>query len=327
MKRLPLVCCAAALAGCTLGPNYQRPETTIPPGYAEPHASAALGDTDLAAWWRGFGDPELDTLVESRHCAKPRRRECGGAHPRGPSPRRRRRRDRLATSLRRRFRHPSTDQRERLSRPARRRWWIGRQRFAAPGSEFTTWRAGFDASWEIDLFGKTRRSVEAARARTAAALWTRRDAQVSTAAEVANAYLALRTLQQRIIAAEAEVARQQRSERLVGARVRGGLVTGEDLEQQRSRARLGARRDSPAAGAGGGADPRARRADRRCARSADRRAVARRLAAAAPAAGAGWRCRPTFSAAGPTSASPSATSTPRRPTSALQPPTYTHAFR
>ena len=72
--------------------------------------------------------------------------------------------------------------------------------FAAPGTEFTTWRAGFDASWELDLFGKTRRSVEAARARTRAALWTRRDAQVSTAAEVANAYLALRTLQQRIIA-------------------------------------------------------------------------------------------------------------------------------
>jgi multidrug efflux system outer membrane protein len=106
--------------------------------------------------------------------------------------------------------------------------------FGLPGSEFSTFRVGFDASWEIDLFGRTRRSVEAARARTGAAVWNRRDVQVSVAAEAANAYLTLRTLQQRIATAEAEVARQQRSLRLVGARVRGGLVTGQDLAQQRS---------------------------------------------------------------------------------------------
>ena len=103
-----------------------------------------------------------------------------------------------------------------------------------PGAEFTTVRVGFDASWEIDLFGKTRRSIEAARARTGEALWNRRDMQVSIAAEVADAYLTLRTLQQRIATAEAELARQQRFERLVAARARGGLVTGQDVEQQRS---------------------------------------------------------------------------------------------
>ena len=84
------------------------------------------------------------------------------------------------------------------------------------------------------MFGKTRRSVEAARARTGAAVWNRRDVQVSVAAEVADAYLTLRTLQQRIVTAQAEVTRQQRSLQLVRARVRGGLVTGQDLAQQQS---------------------------------------------------------------------------------------------
>ena len=54
--------------------------------------------------------------------------------------------------------------------------------FGLPGSEFNTFRVGFDASWEIDLFGKTRRSIEAARARTGTAIWNRRDVQVSVAA-------------------------------------------------------------------------------------------------------------------------------------------------
>src|SRR5205823_8097652 len=102
--------------------------------------------------------------------------------------------------------------------------------FGLPGAEFTTWRAGFDASWEIDLFGKTRRSIEAARARTGAAIWNRRDAQLIAAAEVANDYLALRALQQRIMVARAEVDRQQQLQQLVAARTRGGLIDGESLE-------------------------------------------------------------------------------------------------
>jgi NodT family efflux transporter outer membrane factor (OMF) lipoprotein len=86
----------------------------------------------------------------------------------------------------------------------------------------------------VDLFGRTRRSIEAARARTGEALWNRRDVEVTVAAEVASAYLGLRTLQERIAAAGAELDRQQRFERLVAARTRGGLVTGQDLAQQRS---------------------------------------------------------------------------------------------
>jgi NodT family efflux transporter outer membrane factor (OMF) lipoprotein len=228
---------ALLLAGCTLGPNYQRPATPVPPTFAEAHAAAAAATNDvaLAAWWHAFGDPELDALV-NRAVVRNLDVETAAARIREARARE------IVTGA---AALPQVDaqasaSRQRISEnaipvpPGAGNGGGNTGSFGLPGSEFNTFRLGFDASWEIDLFGKTRRSVEAARARTGAAIWNRRDVQVSVAAEVANAYLTLRTLQQRVATAEVEVARQRRSLQLVGARVRGGLVTGEELAQQQS---------------------------------------------------------------------------------------------
>jgi len=195
--------------------------------------AAGPSDAELASWWSAFGDPELDTLVQ-RTLAQNLDLEAAAARIREA---------RAQETVAGAAALPQVDAQgsvthQRISENA-----IpippgagGQQSsaFGLPGSEFTTWRAGFDASWEIDLFGKTRRSVEAAKARTQAAIWNRRDLQVTAAAEVANAYLTLRTLQARIANAEDDVASEQRSQQLVAARVRGGLVTGQDLAQQSS---------------------------------------------------------------------------------------------
>ncbi len=101
-----------------------------------------------------------------------------------------------------------------------------------PGTDFNTYQLGFDASWELDLFGKTRRSVEAARDSTGAAIWDRRDAQVSLAAEVANTWFALRAAQARLHVAKLELARQQSLLAVVQTRQRTGLATGLDVAQQ-----------------------------------------------------------------------------------------------
>jgi len=106
--------------------------------------------------------------------------------------------------------------------------------FGLPGSEFNTFRTGLDASWEIDLFGGMRRGIEAAGARTGAAVWSRRDMQATAAAEVANAYFTLRTLQERIANAESDLARQNREGQLRRARFKGGLINGIEVEQQKS---------------------------------------------------------------------------------------------
>ena len=70
--------------------------------------------------------------------------------------------------------------------------------FGLPGFDFNTYQLGFDASWELDLFGRTRRNVEAAHDTTTASVWNSRDTQVSLVAEVADTYLALRTAQRRL---------------------------------------------------------------------------------------------------------------------------------
>lgn len=232
MKRFALLG-AAALAGCaTVGPDYRQPDVPTPAHFAEAEAPAGLSDAELAGWLRGFGDSQLDALVD-RALAQNLDVQQAVARVREA-----RARETVAGAAS----QPQLDAqgsvtRQRISEnaiPVPPGAGAGGGVFGLPGAEFSTFRVGFDASWEIDLFGRTQRSIEAARARHGAALWNRRDVQVTVAAEVADNYLALRTLQARIATAEEELARQERFERLAAARVRGGLVSGQDLEQQRS---------------------------------------------------------------------------------------------
>jgi NodT family efflux transporter outer membrane factor (OMF) lipoprotein len=224
---------ALVLAGCTVGPNYHRPELSVPAQFAEAEPEAVSSDAEVAGWWEVFGDPQLDQLV-NRALAHNLDVETAAARISEA-----RARERVAGAADQpQVAAQASVTRQRISENAIPvpPGTAGQQgsAFGLPGSEFTTWRPGFDASWEIDLFGKTRRNIEAARARTAAAAWTRRGVQVSVAAEVATTYFELRTLQARIANAQAELARQKRFEQVVAARVRGGLVSGQDLEQQAS---------------------------------------------------------------------------------------------
>ena len=216
------------LAGCTVGPDYGEPQMAVPAAYLE---APGAGEAELDNWWLGFGDARLNALVD-RALQQNLDIELAAA------------RIREARALERVAGASASPQVTTGASVNRQR--ISENAFPVPpvpgeggggvvlGEGFTSWRAGFDASWEIDLFGRNRREVEAAQARTGSAIWNRRDSQVRVAAEVASAYLRLRTLQARIANAEAELARQQRFEQLVEVRTRGGLVTGQDLEQQRS---------------------------------------------------------------------------------------------
>ncbi len=235
LSRASLLLPPVFLAGCTVGPDYRPSPVPVPPAYAEASGKSGLADFELATWWTGFHDAELDTLV-NRALAQNLDVQTAAARIREA-----RAREVVAGAAGQpQLGAQASGTRQRISENAiplpPGEGGDGGGTFGLPGSEFTTWRVGFDASWEIDLFGKNRRTIEAARARTSEAIWNRRDLQVSIAAEVASAYLSLRTLQQRIERAQAELDRQQRFVRLVSARQRGGLVTGQDLEQQRSEA-------------------------------------------------------------------------------------------
>ena len=156
---------ALLLAGCIAGPNYQRPRATVPERFAEAGTENGQSDIDLASWWKAFGDAQLNDLID-RALAQNLDVEAAAARISEA-----RARERVAGSAA----QPQVDARASVTRQrisenaipvppgtdAQQGGALG-----LPGSEFTTWRPGFDASWEIDLFGKTRRSVEAAKART-----------------------------------------------------------------------------------------------------------------------------------------------------------------
>jgi len=99
-------------------------------------------------------------------------------------------------------------------------------------NQLNLYSVGFDATWEIDLFGGVRRSIEEARANREAAEWARRDAEVTLTAEVASDYFNLRETQTRIAVGQAELARQQSIGALVSAQRQAGFVTRFEVNQQ-----------------------------------------------------------------------------------------------
>ncbi len=246
MRARPLVA-LVALAGCTVGPNYSRPDVAVPPRFAEAPATApATSAEPPARWWAQLNDPVLNSLVARALAGN---LDLATARSRIAGARAQEREARAAglpsfngsaglnridfsknagfSSLAKSFSGGAGGGSSGNGGGSGRRTSGGSspgQGIALPGSGITTWSLGLDASWELDLFGGVRRQVEGARARTEAAVWNVRDMQVSVAAEVASDYLSLRSLQNQIAISEAELKRQQATLRLVTVRRQAGLV-------------------------------------------------------------------------------------------------------
>ena len=101
------------------------------------------------------------------------------------------------------------------------------------GSAASAWRAGLDASWELDWFGQRRMAEAATAAEVQAASAQFGHVRVSLAAEVALNYLEWRALQQRLGVVQRRLALQEEFVQIVGWRVQAGLMSGQDLEQAR----------------------------------------------------------------------------------------------
>ncbi len=209
---------AAILSGCMVGPNFQRPHTTLPADWSGPTVeprSATAAETELARWWTLFDDPTLVSLVDSAvqsnldlRQAEARIRQARAA------------RGVVAAGI-----GPTVDatgayQRSRSS---------GAGNGKSEGVISNQYQAGFDAGWELDIFGGVRREIEAADADLQAAVETRRDVLVTLTAEVARNYIDLRAFQQRIAIARQNLAAQKHSADLTRQRFQGGFVGGLDV--------------------------------------------------------------------------------------------------
>ena len=236
---------ASALAACTVGPNYRPPEAKVPAAFIEPQPPASAAGLDPATWWRTFDDPVLDRLVEAALRDSP---DIAVAASRI-------RQARLDEISARAVGKPTLDATANATRvefsknagfsSLARQFSGGGSTggdagggaptggVALPGSGITTYALGFDASWELDLFGGGRRGVEASGARTVAAVFNRADAAVSLAAEVAQAYFALRLDQAQAQVIADELVGQRRALQIAENNARVGLVPTVDTTRQR----------------------------------------------------------------------------------------------
>ena len=99
---------------------------------------------------------------------------------------------------------------------------------------FDVWATGLNASWEIDFWGRLRRAVESANGDLGGSLESYRDVMVTLCADVANAYVQIRTFQKRKTFAQENLKIQEGTLRLAQARFKQGKATSLDVEQARS---------------------------------------------------------------------------------------------
>lgn len=213
-----------ALSACAVGPNHVRPVVAMPERFVEAppatNADAPLPTVD-AAFWRDFGDPQLDALIERTLTANHDLRIALAQYDRANALLRGAKFDRLPTitgSASASDSRSSADQLPGVSRKDR---------------DVESYAAAANAAWELDVFGRIRRGVEAGRADAAAGAADLAAAQVAIVGEVARTYFELRGLQERLRVAQENADTQRETLRLVEARFKAGA----DSEFDAARAR------------------------------------------------------------------------------------------
>src|SRR5882757_9696429 len=218
------------LTGCTVGPNYQSPEMKEAPGRSALNGESVPsrtveGAVDIA-WWKSFRDFQLSSLVE-RLVAQNLDLDTAA--------------ERVIQSMAQRrvavsqglphIEGQSSSTYDRQSPNGTLSLLT-----PAPGasSEYALFRDGLTSSWQLDLFGRVRRAVEAADAETLAAVENRHGVALAALAELAQSYMQLRGTQDRFEIAKRNLRLADENVELVNTRFGGGVATTLDLAQARA---------------------------------------------------------------------------------------------
>ncbi len=206
------------LSGCLkVGPDFQRPESVVSPAWIEAgDERVRTGSADYREWWKVFNDPVLNGFIDRAYRENLTLRIAGIRILEA--------RAQLGIVIGNIF--PQTQQAagsvERI-----------RTSESSPQAlpAYSQEQIGLNASWELDFWGKFRRSIESANASWLATVADYDNAMVSLTADVANAYIAIRTLEKRIAIVRENVETQKESLKIAEARFRIGTVTQLDVEQ------------------------------------------------------------------------------------------------
>ena len=227
--------------GCMVGPDYRPPQISGPSRFlaASTQPSSTQPSTppaqvvDLQHWWESFHDPVLNQLIAEGigsnldvQLATARVLEAR-ANLQGN----------VATLF------PTVDGTASYSRNQFSKNGLGSiggagsstssgAAFGLPGSRTNLYQAGFDAGWEVDLFGGTRRAIEAAEYTLESQIDARRNAMITFLSEVARNYMIARGLQQELAIVNSNVTSQREFLELTRSRFQGGIATDLDVSQQ-----------------------------------------------------------------------------------------------
>jgi outer membrane protein, multidrug efflux system len=213
---------ALLLAGCTVGPNYHRPDTPVDAHFTNASEPGFVEGDATERYWIGFQDPILTGLIEDA-LAHNKDLSIAAANLQAA-----RAAKRLAgfdlyptATIAGGYTHNLDSQQELPG-------------FNQNERRFDTAQAGFDGLWELDLFGRVRRNVEAASGDVGAAAATLQDARVSVIAEVARNYFILRGLQDQLALTERNADNQFSTLKLTRTRLEAGR--GNQLDTSRAEA-------------------------------------------------------------------------------------------
>lgn len=216
-KTLLAVLASVSLSACAVGPNYERPAapTTSQGAFVSAEASVATAEAPPGDWWRLFQDPALDGLVQEALAANKDIAVASANLARVRAVRSEARAGLLPSTT-----VSASGQRVRAQDPTTGAF--------AEGDQYV---AGFDASYEVDLFGRVRRNLEANRADVDAAQAALDVVRVSVAAETARAFADLCAANAQIAVAERTLGLQQQTYDITTTQLRAGRGTGLDSAQ------------------------------------------------------------------------------------------------
>jgi NodT family efflux transporter outer membrane factor (OMF) lipoprotein len=236
--------CLLLIAGCAVGPDFRAPSPDLPPAWKGAAATeqAPMSATEpepltLLEWWESFNDATLSSLIERAIRSNPDIRQAGA----------RIRQARAARGVGAAALWPAIDSSAEYRRSGSGGSSSGSGAAAdggdgsnsdsgARGGDRDLFQTGLDAAWELDLFGGTRRSVEALSADLRAAAEDRRDVLVILVAEVGINYMDLRGLQQQIAIAEENLQSQRKTADITRRRFEAGFVSGLDVANANAQA-------------------------------------------------------------------------------------------
>jgi outer membrane protein, multidrug efflux system len=229
VSRMVGVVVAATLAGCSLAPRYEAPAVTTPASYKEAAgdwlpADAAPAASD-AAWWRAFGDPQLDALEERLLSGNQDLQAAVARYAQARAI------ARIANAQRLPALGASVDaQRQRNSTNAP----------AANGVSVIRedYDAGLQFAWELDLFGRLRNTATAARRRAEAGGADLGAVQLALGAELASSYFALRGVDATLVLLEDTRKLYERALELTRNRYSGGIAGATDVDQAQTQLNL-----------------------------------------------------------------------------------------